>query len=299
MLFPCHSLKLVALLLIGAVAILHVPQAGEASPLQLQSLLPAKTGASNSHRTQSAGPTAVQLPIDVVALPPLSNPFGASYGTWGARWWQWAVSAPFGADPITDLDGTYCDYGQGGPVWYLAGSFGGTTVRSCTVPAGAAIFFPIVNFYANYPCPPEFGFEPAPGQTVEEFLTEFVTTAIDGATNMVVEVDGVSMGDVTPFRGTSTLFMLDFDPSWAAADPCVISEPQPTVSDGYWMMLTPLTPGNHTLYFHAELPNFGGFTVDVTYNLTVLPGARGRGSIANAPRAAESATWGLVKQLYK
>ena len=294
-----HSPRLAVLILIGAWAILLAPPAGAASPLQLQPLVTGKTGVSNPNQLQSTGPTAAHLPIDVVVIPPEANPYGASYSTWGARWWQWAVSAPFGADPITDVDGTYCDYGQSGPVWYLAGSFGGTTVRSCTVPAGAAIFFPIVNFYANYPCPPEFGFEPAPGQTVEEFLTEFVTTAIDGATNMVVEVDGVSLGDVTPFRGTSSLFMLDFDPSWAAADPCVISEPQPTVSDGYWMMLAPLTPGSHTLHFHAELPNFGGFTVDVTYNLTVLPGRRGRGTITSNPSAAESATWGLVKRLYK
>ena len=292
-----HILTTVTLILISICPFIMAPYTTSASPLQLQPPPPGKTNSPPSSQIQSAGPVALQLPIDVVPIPPQSHPYGASYATWGARWWQWALSAPFGSDPITDVDGTYCDFDQSGPVWYLAGSFGSATVRSCTVPAGAAIFFPIVNFYANYPCPPEFGFEPAPGQSLEEFLTEFVTTAIDGATNMLVEVDGVSLGDVTPFRATSGLIALDIDPSWAAADPCVTGAPQPAVVDGYWMMLPPLSPGAHTLHFHAELPNFGGFVLDVTYNLTVRSGRHGHGWIASD--GASPSTWSLLKRLYK
>ncbi len=121
-------------------------------------------------RLAGTGAVAVVTPIDVAPLPSQSNPYGASYGTWGARWWSWAVSAPVGGNPIQDEDGSLCNLGQSGPVWFLAGNFGGTTVRSCDVPAGKSIFFPIVNFYVNYPCPPEFGFEPAPGQSLQDFL---------------------------------------------------------------------------------------------------------------------------------
>ena len=292
----CLGLKFLALL--GAAALTLAPLAEAACPIQSQSPALGKSGAHHSNQVQSAGPGA-RLALDVRPLPPESHPYGASYGTWGARWWQWALSAPFGADPITDPDGSHCDVGQSGPVWFLAGNFGGATVRSCTVPAGAALFFPIVNFYANYPCPPEFGFEPAPGQSLEDFLRGFVTGVIDGAANMAVEVDGVSLGDVSSFRGTSDLFLLDIDPSWGAADPCVTGAPQPAVVDGFWIMLAPLSPGAHTLHFHGELPDFGGFMVDVTYNLTVQPGGRGRGSIAGAPGTVEASTWGLVKRFYK
>ncbi|HZM15076.1 MAG TPA: hypothetical protein VFE28_03665 [Candidatus Krumholzibacteria bacterium] len=101
------------------------------------------------------------------------------------------------------------------------------------------------------------------------------------------------------FRGTSDLILLDIDSSWGVADPCVTGAPQPAVVDGFWIMLAPLPPGVHTLHFHSELPDFGGFMVDVTYNLTVQPGGRRRGSIAGAPGAVEASTWGLVKRFYK
>jgi hypothetical protein len=227
-------------------------------------------------------------------LPPGSNPYGASYGEWGARWWQWALSGPLATNPILDPDGSYCDLAQSGPVWHLAGNFGGTTERACTVPAGKAVFFPIVNFYANYPCPPEFGFEPAPGQTLEEFLREFAGSVIDGAINMAVEVDGTSLTDLTEYRGTSDLFLLDIHPEWAALDPCVTGEPQPAVTDGYWLMLAPLAPGGHTLHFHAELPSFG-FVLDVTYDLTVIGG----GGRATIQADGEERSWSLIKSLYR
>jgi hypothetical protein len=240
---------------------------------------------------QAATPLVAANPNPLV-LPPASLPYGASYGTWGGRWWQWAVSAPFLADPITDETGARCGINQSGPVWFLAGNFGGETVRSCTVPAGKAIFFPIVNFFAEYPCPPEFGFEPAPGQTLEEFLRGFIAPFIDDATNMAVEVDGVALADLTAYRG-ATFFDMTLHPSWADIDPCATGDAQPTASDGYWIMLAPLAPGPHTIHFHAELPDFG-FVLDVTYNLRVL-GGRGRGGVAGE----ETSSWGLVKSLYK
>jgi hypothetical protein len=43
----------------------------------------------------------------------------------------------------------------------------------------------------------------------------------------------------------------------------------PAVADGYWLLVTPLTPGEHTIYFKGI--NNAGFTVEVTYFLTVQP----------------------------
>src|SRR5207248_483560 len=40
------------------------------------------------------------------------------------------------------------------------------------------------------------------------------------------------------------------------------------VSDGYWLMLAPLSSGQHTIHFHGSLPAFN-FALDVVYNLTV------------------------------
>jgi hypothetical protein len=56
-------------------------------------------------------------------------------------------------------------------VWYLASTAGGAVTRSCTIPAGKTILFPIVNTENDYPCP-DPNFKPAPGQSLQGFLTE-------------------------------------------------------------------------------------------------------------------------------
>ena len=64
--------------------------------------------------------------------------FGATYGEWSARWWQWALSIPAAVNPILDATGANCARDQVDDVWFLAGTFGGTVTRSCTIPAVGA-----------------------------------------------------------------------------------------------------------------------------------------------------------------
>ena len=42
------------------------------------------------------------------------------------------------------------------------------------------------------------------------------------------------------------------------------------VDDGYYAIVRPLRPGNHTLHYHAEVPD-AGFVIDVTYHLIAVP----------------------------
>src|SRR5262249_55520548 len=78
-------------------------------------------------------------------LPPNSNPFGITYGEWSAAWWQWLLAIPAPVNPNLDLTGANCGQGQSGQVWFLAGNFGGTSTRTCTMPAGRALLVPILN----------------------------------------------------------------------------------------------------------------------------------------------------------
>ena len=83
-------------------------------------------------------------------LPPPSSIYGHSYQEWAAAWWQWALTQPLATNPVVDGDGRNCAAGQSGRVWFLAGTFdsGPKVERSCEVPAGTALFFPVVNnFY--------------------------------------------------------------------------------------------------------------------------------------------------------
>jgi hypothetical protein len=45
----------------------------------------------------------------------------------------------------------------------------------------------------------------------------------------------------------------------------------PNVSDGYWLMVPPLSAGTHTIHVKGVISGgpFGGTDIDVTYRLTV------------------------------
>ena len=223
-------------------------------------------------------PPAAACPQNVAArvVPLDAKPYGRTYGEWSEAWWQWALSIPAATNPIL---GGACDVNQSGKVWFLAGSAGGgQTERLCTVPSGKSILFSMVNVEADYPCPPDFGFEPPPGQSLEEFLTETARFYIDHVTELEVELDGVPMQELFSYRVTSGLYTFTGDPSLAAVfDPCITGEPQPAVSDGYWIMLAPLSVGSHIIHARGKevFPEWNWtFESDVTFILDVVP--RGR-----------------------
>jgi hypothetical protein len=134
------------------------------------------------------------------------------------------------------------------------------------------MFLPIVNYLSDYPCP-DTSFHPAPGQSLEDFLTEGAAFIMGFVTELQVEVDGIPLQDLTDYRTVSGLFDFTADISWQALDPCITGSMQEGVSDGYWVMLTPLSVGVHTLHFRGllEFPDGGSFEVETTYNLTVTP----------------------------
>ena len=53
---------------------------------------------------------------------------------------------PEESNPVDDKIGEFCNKNQNDPnVWFLAGTFGGKAERTCTIPVGKAILFPIIN----------------------------------------------------------------------------------------------------------------------------------------------------------
>src|SRR5262245_26501057 len=91
----------------------------------------------------------VSVIIGAGLLLPLTRAFAdsAPFKQLSAEWWQWALSIPAAENPQLDTTGGDCVVGQRGDVWFLAGTFGGGTVtRTCSVPEGTVLFFPVVNF---------------------------------------------------------------------------------------------------------------------------------------------------------
>jgi hypothetical protein len=239
-------------------------------------------------------------------LPPASSPYGHSYSEWSALWWQWAYSLPVTNHPLFDETGAFVGTGQSGPVWYLGGVFNvsGTATRNVTIPAGTALFFPIINVEWDNICPPS-----DPPLSLAE-LQAFARQAMDGATNLACELDGVSIQNLSSYRFTSVFpvtFPTDniFDAFGCPTPPGTYG---PLANDGFYLMLRPLSSGQHTLHFHGFLPAFG-FALDITYNLTVTPGsgtvlesertpASVTGRDAQAP-TGKRRTWGALKVLYR
>lgn len=190
-------------------------------------------------------------------VPPQARAFGSTQGEWGARWWQWALSAPAADNPVLDSTGADCGVGQSGQVWFLAGTFGGSATRSCTVPAGRGLFFPVLNytFIAT-----------DPGET-EELAHSKASARIDSVDTslLAAEIDGVSVDDLAQHRAHSPTFSVTLPVNNIFGIPA--GTYGPAAADGFWLMLAPLSPGAHTIHFHGVFAS--GLTVDVTYDLLV------------------------------
>ena len=178
---------------------------------------------------------------------------GAPQSNWSRSWWQWAATFDTDASPVTDRTGARCAAGQQGPVWFLAGTFGsGRTVRSCTVPAGKYLFFPLLNFIAT----------PQPGEALScSSSLEAAREPIDAVTDLVLRIDGKPQPGLQAHRVTSEGC---FDVAARTAHP---TPRVPSAGDGYYVMLAPLPPGTHKLEFGARVPDVA--TQAVTYTLLV------------------------------
>lgn len=102
-------------------------------------------------------------------------------------------------------------------------------------------------------------------------LRALPAAAIDGVTNLSVELDGQAIKHAR--RVQSEVFEVALPENNVFDAPCAPDNVpagilSPAVDDGFYVRLNPLDIGNHTLHFHAESP---GNSQDVTYSLTVVP----------------------------
>lgn len=210
-----------------------------------------------------ASTTALAQAADHPEVVPLAvNAFGNTYGEWSARWWQWALSIPEDTNPLLDLTGAHCTKGQGGQVWFLAGTLGGAATRSCTVPGDKALFFPILNVVFGQPSDCT-----GPSDCDVTALRVAAAADQDNPATLTVSIAGHPVKHPRRLRVTSPVFTY-FLPAgnFFALPPGTYG---PLVSDGYWVLLEPLAPGAHTI--HLQGVSNTGFATQVTYYLTVTP----------------------------
>jgi hypothetical protein len=192
-----------------------------------------------------------------------SKPYGTPYADWVGKWAQWLISVPQPLNPANDPTGKNCAQNQNGPVWFLSGTTGGAAERTCTIPAGKAILFPVINSECDYASYPNVKSEPA--------LVSCAQADDNRATNLQATLDGVSLKQLDKYRTTSPLYNVSFPSNNLFGAPAGQTQ---GISDGFWVFLQPLPPGKHELHFSGLTPGnpttgTANFAIDATYHLTV------------------------------
>jgi hypothetical protein len=193
------------------------------------------------------------------------KPYGLTYGQWTANFWKWMISIPEGNNPNNDPTGEKCATNQGDRnVWYLAPTFGGSAERTCTMPSGKAILFPLLVSECN---PLE-----NPGLKTDAELRSCAMQANDqGSRSMEVILDGVRLRNLENYRVQSELFDLSFPEHNAFS---VKPGSTKAISDGFWVFLKPLPAGKHELEFSASIidpTSVNNYNTHVKDHLIVRP----------------------------
>ena len=179
---------------------------------------------------------------------PDDSPFNITFSIWTAMWWRWLHSFPKHLSPALDSTGELCSISQiNSKVWFLAGTFGGSATRTCTIPHGKAILFPIITS--------AFSFAVDPHLKTEDELIRSAIKDIDTVKRLSLKVDNYDFENFAHFRVRSEPF-----------DDIIYGQPTRAVSDGYWIFLKTLTPGKHEIHFSGENIDFFN---DVTYSIYI------------------------------
>ena len=208
-----------------------------------------------------------------------------------AAWTQWAYSKEPAESPLIGGDPDYteaqCDGTPVSPTpgetWFLAGTPDGSVVtRTCTVPAGTQLFFPVVSasFFITAPEENE--------QIARDYVRDFIKAVLhDPDLSIQVTVDGEEIDSKQIVRAKTPRFFPVTFPEENIFDCPQCPTPfdlkggtYDTVSNGLWVALPPLTPGEeHTIHFELSAPNVDldpntagieGFSQNNTYILTVV-----------------------------
>jgi hypothetical protein len=230
--------------------------------LTLAALLTACNGAGTVEVTQSAlahGDCQHEHDNPNPALfEPDARPFGVSMEDWSERWWRWVYAMPASVNPnlVATAD---CGMGQSGPLFFLPALFnapGNTVTRSCTVPAHKSLGFQIVSLLNDYPCP-DPTFQPAPGQTLFDFLQ---TGAVQGQAafvgSLAGSIDDTPLTTLASYHFVSDdLFHFTADTSLQSIDSCITGKRQPAAAASYFIVIKGLAPGKHVISTSVTKPN--------------------------------------------
>ena len=143
-------------------------------------------------------------------------------------------------------------------VWFLAGTFGGKSVnRKCVIPAKMSVLFPVINYEMN---PIE-----RPDLKTDADLIRHVVGDEDDVLDLKCTIDSQTV-PVYRIPSDPVMFTMAIHQINPFNIPGGITR---ATSDGYWVFLKCLDPGEHDLYFSGSCSS-GIRNVTARYGLRVL-----------------------------
>lgn len=191
-----------------------------------------------------------------------------------AAWTRWVMALPYSTGPINDPTGAACASSQEGDLWFLAGTAGGSAERTCDVPSGKQLVFPLLNWFCAF-FPEIYPDEEAVAQGVSEMLGA-VASLPDGVCELTLKIDGVDvLADLDAsnelFGFSEEVFAVEANDDHFASSEGFAGGTIPAITAGYYVRLKPLEPGDHVLEFGGSLCTDGkvDFSTHTYYNLHV------------------------------
>lgn len=190
---------------------------------------------------------------------------GYSYSDYAEGWWRWVSMEESQLSPANDNTGEQCANNQYGDVWFLAGGIGHSKIkRTCKIPAGKYVFFPVINTAL---------FEYNQGKEKCRDLQKKVALNNDRLEKISVSVDGKEIKNPENFRVQSN-GCFDFE-GYSLNTNHYIHYAR-AVTDGYWIMLKPLNVGSHSIKFYgaynrpASKGQAADMVQDIEYDIEVV-----------------------------
>ena len=188
-------------------------------------------------------------------------PYGATYGQWTVRWWQWFFSVPKSENPIADITGVRADADQKfSNVFFLAGKLPGEDrilpKRTCKISEDMAILFPIINCEANALEYPELN--------SDEAILKHVKRDEDSIVLKECFVNGERIS-AQRVKSDPAIFELHIKKDNVVDAQAGLTRAS---ADGYWVFLKPLPVGKYEITFRGSC-EFGRLYSGANYNIQV------------------------------
>jgi hypothetical protein len=202
-------------------------------------------------------------------FPPGGEPYGLSYSEHIKNFWKWILEIPANDNPTNDDTGDKCSIGQlntNSSVFYLAFNNGGNSDRTCKVPAGKALFIPVMQV--------EISDKESPGSSDAQ-LAEAAKNDQDSVNSLYLKIGDkeYNFDELQKYRTATDIFEVDYADNGIFG--IVEGGPSKVAADGFYIITEPLKKGTYPVHFKSSLICTGeecteaNFVQDIKYNIIV------------------------------